>query len=223
MINLPDFIQPHILRTKNHIIQSFGQIKSSLRIILPIIWLSSSVLTSIFVITLIILTIGNPARLDNIKYSLYLAQPHVLGDSTNNVYAADSRAATLDKVFERYNCPITGYGPKFVEEADKNNIPYWLVASIAFQESTCGKFAPTKDGELTYNYYGWGVWGTNVKQFKNTEEGIEVVSKYMNDRFYARGVTDLCDIMKIYTPPSKGSWCEGVGFFRDQIINFKTP
>lgn len=113
-------------------------------------------------------------------------------------------------------------GEVFVHEADKNNIPYWLVAAVSFQESGCGKKTPETDGVESYNAWGWGVWGDNKHGFDNWARGIETVSKYFGDRFYSQGYTDTCEIMKVYTPPSNGSWCRGVNYFGDEIMNFSS-
>ena len=158
-----------------------------------------------------------------IKYSVFAGQPMVMGSTSTNLEEGDARAVKIDKVFQKYKCPITGTGDIFVKYADENNIPYWMVAAVAFQESSCGKNTPKVDGEETYNLYGWGVWGAHVKQFDSMEHGIETVSKYMNTRFFSQGITEPCDIMRVYTPPSKGSWCEGVKFFRDEIAHYETP
>jgi hypothetical protein len=157
------------------------------------------------------------------RYTVFNAKPLVTGSKTTEVSAKDSRAQAIDSVFRFYKCPIEGLGPVFVEEADKNNIPYWLVASIAFQESSCGKNTPVKDGKESNNLWGYGVWGKHVKTFETIEQGIAAVSVYMDQRFYSQGITELCDIMKVYTPPSQGSWCRGVGFFRDKIVNYQSP
>ncbi|HSX39128.1 MAG TPA: hypothetical protein VLI92_00875, partial [Candidatus Saccharimonadales bacterium] len=122
-----------------------------------------------------------------------------------------------------YGCPnFEGLGANFVAEADKNKIPYWLIPAVSFQESDCGNITPKKDVLESYNAYGWGIWGENVRNFDNWDHGIATVSKYMSDRFYSQGITDLCEIMKTYTPPSKGSWCKGVETFKDIIENYQT-
>lgn len=158
------------------------------------------------------------------KYAIFSSKPLTVAGIEENLESGDSRAAKLNGVFRAYNCPnFEGMGNVFVREADKNNIPYWLVAAVSFQESDCGNITPQKDGNESYNAYGWGVWGSNVKTFDTWEHGIEIVSAYMNKNFYSRGVTDLCEIMKTYTPPSKGSWCAGVEHFRDVITGYETP
>lgn len=154
------------------------------------------------------------------KYSIYASTPLTLRDMSYSIYTRDSRAQKINAVFKEYKCPLEGLGEVFVYEADKYNIPWWLVAAVSFQESTCGKRTPEPSGLESYNAWGWAVYGDNVQAFDNWVRGIETVSEYMSDRFYSKGVTEPCDIMKTYTPPSQGSWCEGVKFFGDQIQNY---
>jgi hypothetical protein len=63
----------------------------------------------------------------------------------------------------------------------------------------------------------------HVKHFDNWEHGIATVSKYMGEKFFAKGITEPCEIMKIYTPPSNGSWCFGVKYFGNMIENYQSP
>ena len=189
----------------------------------PFVWFGVSTVTTLFVVAFIISNITTPAKIPTNKYSIFSSKPLVLGISTEEIFGNDSRAAVIDKVFAAYNCPLTGLGEKFIEEADKNDIPYWLVPAVAFQESGCGKITPKRDGVESYNAWGWGVWGDNVILFDNWEQGIETVSAYMHDRFFSKGVTEPCDIMRVYTPPSSGSWCLGVNYFKDVIIHYKSP
>ena len=172
-------------------------------------------------------TVINPVfsmtKPQNPKYAIFSSKPLTLGGITQEVASGDPRAAKLDGVFARYDCPnFVGLGSAFVQEADKNNIPFWLVPAVSFQESDCGNTTPKKHDIESYNAYGWGVWGKHVKTFDNWEHGIAVVSKYMNETFYSQGITDACEIMKTYTPPSNGSWCKGVEHFRDVINNYQT-
>ena len=172
------------------------------------VWASFSIV-AIFAFVTSIMTIPQKAvPQDTTKYS---------------IYSRDSRAQKINAVYKIYNCPLEGMGDVMVYEADKNNIPWWLVAAISFQESGCGKKTPKSNGVESYNAWGWGVYGDYVFSFDNWVRGIETVSKYLSDKFYSQGVTDTCEIMKIYTPPSKGSWCEGVNHFGDTIQNYETP
>lgn len=195
--------------------------KTPLLIALPFAWFGIVALTLIILVMILLYGTSQPTGTQ--RYSLYSAKPLVLGEMTVDTGIGDPRAAKIEEVFLQYNCPITGMGDVFVNEADKNNIPYWVVPAIAFQESSCGKNIPIADGRYSYNAWGWAVYGDNVKEFDGWEHGIKVVSEYMNERFFSQGITDLCEIMKTYTPPSEGSWCEGVDYFKDIIHEYQTP
>jgi hypothetical protein len=153
-------------------------------------------------------------------YSVYLSKPPLLDQTIVDISTGDSRAQKIDGVFKKYNCPLFGLGDVFVREADKNNIPWWLAAAISFQESTCGKKVIIVDGVSSYNAWGYAIYGGNVHTFGSFAEGVEQVSKYLGKRFFAQGRTDTLDIMKTYTPPSDGSWAEGVQYFADIIQKY---
>jgi len=160
-----------------------------------------------------------------LKYSVFSSKPLVLDKIDYDIGSVDSKAERVDSVFEFYKCPIAGQGNVFVQKAEENDLPYWLLAAMSFQESGCGKNTPKIKGSSseTYNLFGWGVWGDKVYKFDGYEQAIDIVSKYMNKKFYSKGITDLCEIMQTYTPPSDGSWCNGVQYFGDVIQNYKSP
>jgi hypothetical protein len=186
-------------------------------------WIATSVM--VFpVFAMIYMSMPPKLRIPSInRYFAYTAKPLKMEESSSDVYVRDSRSQRINEIFKYYKCPMEGMGEVFVHEADKNNIPWWLVASISFQESTCGKFTPKVNGQETYNAWGWAVYGDNVHGFNNWAHGVETVSKYLSQRFFSKGITNTCDIMKVYTPPSNGSWCKGVNYFGDIIQNYKSP
>ena len=85
------------------------------------------------------------------------------------------------------------------------------------------KNTPKVDGADTYNAWGYGIFPGSSRGFDNWARGVETVSKYLGDNFFAKGVSDTCVIMKTYTPPSTGSWCSGVNYFGNLIQNFSSP
>jgi hypothetical protein len=182
----------------------------------------ASTLAAIATLALLVNFAYVPTKPTTDKYTIFTAKPLVLGKTSERVLSADARAAALDGVLEYFDCPMQGMGKAFVKEADKNGIPYWLVPAISFQESSCGKKTPEPNGIESYNGWGWGVWGDNISMFSDWEHGIETVSKYMKDRFYSKGISDPCEIMRVYTPPSNGSWCEGVNYFKDVITQYES-
>ena len=157
------------------------------------------------------------------KYSVFSSTPLTIENVDTRIVHIDSKAERIDSIFRKYKCPLAGFGQVFVDEAEKNEIPYWLLPAMAFQESSCGKNTPVVDGIDTYNLFGWAVWGENVHGFDSYEHAIQTVSKYMYTKFYSQNITELCDIMKVYTPPSNGSWCQGVGYFAEEIESYSTP
>ena len=187
------------------------------------VWASVSVIAIFAFVTSLMLTPQKARPQDTRRYAIYSSKPLTLQSSTTSIYSKDSRAQRINEVFKMYKCPLEGLGDVFVYEADKNNIPWWLVAAVSFQESGCGKKTPEVGGIESYNAWGWGVYGNSTFSFDNWVRGIETVSKYFNERFYSKGITDTCEIMKTYTPPSDGSWCEGVNHFGDLIQNYETP
>lgn len=196
--------------------------KLALLIVVPIAWFTVVSALIVFIISFLIVS-NNSLLKPTLKYSIFSSRPLVLGTSTTRLLGTDPRAAKIDKVLEYFKCPMRDLGESYVQEAEKNGIPYWIVPAIGFQESSCGKNSPTIDGNETYNAWGWGVWGDETKGFDSWEHGISVVSKYIGERFFSQGITDPCEIMKTYTPPSSGSWCEGVKYFGEIIENYKSP
>jgi len=80
------------------------------------------------------------------------------------------RAQKIDALLAKYNSPLEGYGMKFVEEADKNDIDWRLLVAIAGQESTFGIHACKKAANSFLGY------GSCKISFKSVDEAIEKVS-----------------------------------------------
>ncbi len=83
----------------------------------------------------------------------------------------EEKAKKIDQYFLDRGLPLAGYGKTFVQEAEKNDIPWNMIAAIAMIESTGGKFACKK---ATHSFLGWGSCKIN---FKSKEEAIATVSK----------------------------------------------
>ena len=193
----------------------------NLRLIAPLIWVTltiSAFTTSSF----FLLSSFSKTSAGNIL-NYYTAKAPNNTQSDFETQAQDARTLKIEGVFNKFKCPLAGTGEYLVQKADDHNIPYWLVAAVSFQESGCGKKVPIVAGlENSYNAWGYGVWGGNVKTFESWETGISALSKYFDVNFFSKGITDPCEIMRVYTPPSKGSWCEGVKYFGEMIQNFES-
>lgn len=214
--------KPRILVTT--VKQEFDAMRKSKVLVLPSLWLASNAALAMVILTLLFSNVAiNKPKTNNVKYSIFSAKPLTLGTSTTQLFGSDTRAAVLDNVLAAYGCPLAGLGNVFVKEADRNDIPFWLAPAISFQESNCGRKSPRVDEQETYNAWGWNVWGTTTHAFDSWEDGIKTVSAYLDNKFFSRGITDPCEIMRVYTPSSNGSWCKGVNYFADIIQNYKTP
>lgn len=109
------------------------------------------------------------------------------------------KADAIDAYFKERNMPLEGTGMKMVEEAEKNDLDWRLLAAIAVRESTGGKFACKK---VDYNPFGWGSCKIG---FESLEKAIETVARNLGGnnpntaRRYADKNTE--QILKIYNPP----------------------
>src|SRR3972149_9031910 len=75
----------------------------------------------------------------------------------------DNRVEILESFLESYDSPLVPFARDFVESADRYNLDWRLVASIAGLESTFGKHVPAS----SYNGWGWGIYGNNVTRFNS--------------------------------------------------------
>lgn len=140
----------------------------------------------------------------------------VLGAS---VRAGDARSLLLTKFLSAHDSPLTEYADYILDRADYYNIDFRLISAIAMCESNVGKRMPTK---ASHNAWGISVETGEVTgaNFANWLTAIDWVSRYMRDKYYSRGISDLIDIGAIYAPPSVAtgnSWANCVQHFMDQI------
>ena len=127
----------------------------------------------------------------------------------------DKRAQILRAYLESKNSPLAPYAQTFVYEADKNNLDWKLVAAISGLESSFG----TKIPVASYNGWGFGVYGDNVRRFESWDDGIATVSKslredYMN-KWHAQNVYE---IGRIYA--ASPTWAVRVEYFINDIDRF---
>lgn len=127
----------------------------------------------------------------------------------------DKRADTLRAYFEKYNSPLASNAKDFINEADKNNLDWKLVASIAGVESYFGQQIPP----YSYNGWGYGVYGNNVRRFSSWKDGIQVVSKALRREYMNNwGATNIHQIGSIYAADPR--WANKVTYFMNDIENF---
>jgi len=122
--------------------------------------------------------------------------------TTQENEARKAKADAIDDYFASKNAPLSGYGMKFVTEAEKNDIDWRLLPAIAMRETTGGKFA-CKSPNAPYNSFGWH---SCKKGFSSIDESIEYISKTLggnneNAPHYKSEMTSE-QILKKYNPDS---------------------
>lgn len=144
----------------------------------------------------------------------YAALPTSLNIFETQATAEDSRAEIIRQFFARFGSPLEPYAEKVVAAADLYGLDYRLVPAIAMQESNLCKKSP----EGSNNCWGFGIYGGNVRTFKNYEEAIEVVTKTLAKDYKEKmGLETPNEIMQRYTPSSNGSWAYSVNHFMEQL------
>ena len=137
-----------------------------------------------------------------------------------SVVSADARVYLVQAFLKSHKSPMSPYAGFIVSEADRFGIDFRLIPAIAMCESGAGRRMPKKN---EFNFAGIAVYtGQNKgKAFDSWEHSITWVTKYIQERYYARGVTDLVDIGAIWAPPSVEnghSWTSCVEGFQGDII-----
>lgn len=138
-----------------------------------------------------------------------------------SVKTADARAEIIRQYLHQYESPLEPYSELIVELSDQNNFDYrWLVA-IAQQESNLCKRIP----ENSYNCWGWGIYPDpanpevlKVTRFDSFPDALRRIAPQFT-RIFLKGnySKDPMEVMKTYTPPSDGSWANGVNHFFEKL------
>lgn len=129
----------------------------------------------------------------------------------------DNRAEVLRNFLDSHESPMAPYAHTFIQEADKNNLDWKLVAAISGNESQFGHLIPP----YSNNGWGYGVYGDNVRNFASWDEGIAIVSKALRDDYYDKwGATNIYEIGAIYAEDPM--WANKVSHYISQIENFES-
>ena len=103
------------------------------------------------------------------RTSALLAGPQI---ETSLHVEHDNRAEILKAYLQQFNSPLADHAQMFIDEADKNKLDWKLVAAISGVESYFGQAIPG----YSYNGWGFGVYGPNVRRFNSWDDGIATVS-----------------------------------------------
>jgi len=128
----------------------------------------------------------------------------------------DQRVIILRKYLEGWNSPLAEYAGVFVEQADKYNLDWRLVAAISGLESSFGVKIPYD----SYNGWGWGIYGNHVLRFNSWPEGIETISKGLREN-YLRNYSESDPYIIGPTYAASPTWAQRVTFFMNQIESYR--
>lgn len=129
-----------------------------------------------------------------------------------SVQAKDNRAQILQSYLKQYDSPMADSAQTFVTEADKYNLDWKLVVSIAGVESWYGHMIPP----YSYNGWGYGVYGNNVRYFTSWDDGIETISRDIREKYMDEwGATDIYSIGRMYA--ADPAWAAKVSHFMSKL------
>lgn len=141
---------------------------------------------------------------------IFAALPSFDQQIQTSIKTADARPEIIRQYLNKYQSPLEPYADLVVDLSDQYNFDYrWLVA-IAQQESNLCKKIP----ENSHNCWGWGIYGDKVTRFDSYEDALRRIAPQFT-KIFLKGYhsKDPNEVMKTYTPPSDGSWAEGVSTF----------
>lgn len=150
------------------------------------------------------------ARKQNVEYAALPTNQNVF---STEIIVQDGRTEAVRQFFAYYDSPLEPYAEDVIKAADEYGLDFRLIPSIAMQESNLCKKIP-KD---SYNCWGYGIYGGKVTRFSDYQEGIYTVSRSLGTKYKGSGLVTPDQIEEVYTPPSEGSWANGVNHFMDQL------
>lgn len=126
------------------------------------------------------------------------------------------KAQKVDAYFSQHDFPLAGNGMKFVLAAEKNDLPWTLIASIAVIESTAGRNACPNDKN---NVFGWG--SCHGEKFDSLDDAIDTIAESISAhrdstaRYYEG--KSLSEILKTYNGRANPKYVKNINWVMDQI------
>ena len=107
-----------------------------------------------------------------------------------SVYGNDPRLESLNRFFQKGDCPAQDFSAEFLLVADQNNLDWRLLPSISMVESGGGREARNN------NLFGWD---GGKAMFASVRAGIHDVARRLgNSKIYRDKSVD--EILRIYNP-----------------------
>ena len=132
----------------------------------------------------------------------------LLAINSTEIQDSDKRIVALQNIFRKHNSPLIQYAKDYVFYADKYNLDWRLLPSIAGLESYFGTYLISG----TYNAYGWG--GGYI-YFKSWEDGIDTINKALKENYIDKGADTVEKIAPIYA--ESDHWSTSVNKYMNEI------
>jgi hypothetical protein len=97
--------------------------------------------------------------------------------------------------------------------ADKYTVDWRLITAIAMKESGLCRVIP----QGSHNCWGWGIHSKGTLGFDTYEEGIEIVTRGLKEKYIDLGLVTPEKIMTKYAHPDSTTWAEGVTAYMNQL------
>ncbi|HSX58544.1 MAG TPA: hypothetical protein VLE47_04750 [Candidatus Saccharimonadales bacterium] len=122
----------------------------------------------------------------------------------------DNRVERLEKYFRANASPFSGKAQNFIDVADKYDLDWTLLPSIANLESQLGKAVPA----YSYNPYGWN---NGSYHFASWEQANEIVANGLRTRYAPTGVITPWRIGRSYA--ASPTWAIRVAGYQQIILS----
>lgn len=143
------------------------------------------------------------------------AEPNVETNVLGASDVVDPRVDNLRQFLLQYKSSLEPFAEAIIQAADQAGIDYRLLPAIAMQESNLCKKTPTD----SYNCWGFGVYGKNVRRFASFADAIDIVSRTLAKEYKDKGFVTPEEIVEKYTPNDNGKWVASVMHYMDEIKN----
>lgn len=133
----------------------------------------------------------------------------------------DARVLILKYYLANYNSPLQNSAESMVRAADKYNLDWKLLPSIAGVESTFGLRIPGGHArQSSFNAWGWGVYGEKVTKFTSWDQAVEIIARGLKEDYIGRGLLDSYAMNKRYSSSPEWGW--KVEYFKSELSAYET-
>ena len=171
---------------------------------------TKQIILSIFVLLFTCLVFANPVFAENAAGS----SAKLLAQNTPATASTDMRVQVLHDFLKDQGSPLANNAKDFVDNADKYDLDWKLVAAISGVESTFGQEIPPD----SYNGWGWGVYGDHVTRFNSWNDAITTISKGLKQNYIDKGADNIYAIGNTYA--ASPAWADHVTYFMNKIQTY---